>query len=331
MPITDKLDKITPEGLRAATIFVDSMSSEIRDMAKRALSDGVKDPLIWLLDCHDEAGVRMAQEWQEPDVMDGRPVDEIPYAISRAVSYETASARFAKLTGLGYLDLNIPEPRKEHIDVLAVTAGCIFVIGLPRDPEYREYIPRPGELVTILSQVLAKPPQDLLMQAIVQPVDQTKEGELIKALSIPWMAIAMEIQRDPEFLYLFAKNPRKFEEFIAATYERAGWPHVVLTPQSGDRGRDVIATKPGFGSIRFLDQCKAYSPGNFVTHDDVRGMFGVLNLSPNASKAIVTTTSDFQPGIFASDEFKAVMPHRLELRNGVALRQWLKEVAVSKQ
>ncbi len=163
----------------------------------------------------------------------------------------------------------------------------------------------------------------------MEPIEKNKEGELIRALAIPWMAIAMEIERDPEFLFRFAQNPRKFEEFIAATYERAGWPHVVLTPGSGDKGRDVIATKPGIGSIRFLDQCKAYSPGNLVTHDDVRAMFGVLNLNPNASKAIITTTSDFQPRITTSDEFQAVMPHRLELRNGAQLREWLKEIASS--
>ena len=68
---------------------------------------------------------------------------------------------------------------------------------------------------------------------------------------------------------------------------------------------------------------------NLVTHDDVRAIFGVLHLNPNASKAIITTTSDFQPRIMTSDEFQAVMPHRLELRNGTKLREWLKEIASS--
>ncbi len=35
------------------------------------------------------------------------------------------------------------------------------------------------------------------------------------------------------------------EKRIAGAYERAGYPEVVLTPRSGDAGRDIIATKPG--------------------------------------------------------------------------------------
>jgi restriction system protein len=146
-------------------------------------------------------------------------------------------------------------------------------------------------------------------------------------LSIPWFEMLREIERDPDFLFLFARHPRRFEEFIAASYERAGWPQVELTPPSADGGRDVIATMPGVGSVRFLEQCKAYSPGRLVTHNDVRAMLGVLQTSSNASKGIVTTTSGFQPGIFKTKEFEPFLPYRLELRDGKSLRRWLQQIA----
>jgi restriction system protein len=104
-----------------------------------------------------------------------------------------------------------------------------------------------------------------LFSAIVSPIEQRPTGELIRACAMPWQAIVREIQRDPEFLRQFSDNPRKFEEFIAAAYDRAGFDEVILTPRKGDLGRDVIAVKHGFGSIRFLEQTKAYKPGHLVT------------------------------------------------------------------
>ncbi len=164
---------------------------------------------------------------------------------------------------------------------------------------------------------------ELLMQALVIPGERISEGHLIEAVALPWLAILKEFERDPEFMKNFAQFPRKLEEFIAGAYEREGWPEVIITPPSGDRGRDVIASRSGFGSIRILDQVKAYSPGHLVTHTDVRAMLGVLTSDTNSSKAVITTTSDFEPGVLKGDEFSRFMPYRLETRNGEQLRQWL--------
>lgn len=170
-------------------------------------------------------------------------------------------------------------------------------------------------------------PEILLQASILSIGDKTTEGVLIQALALPWLAIVEELQRDPAFLFHFAQNPRKFEEFIAATYARSGFDEVTLTPQRGDKGRDVIATKHGFGSIRFLEQAKAYSPGHLVTHDDVRAMLGTLMTDAGASKGLITTTSGFQPGILKQDnEFSKLVPHRLELKDGAGLMAWLEEV-----
>ena len=176
----------------------------------------------------------------------------------------------------------------------------------------------------VTPKVVAYP--DVLLQAtIVVTGDVTSEGHLIQGVSVAWFEIINEMERDPEFL--FRIGWRKFEELVAGAYEREGWPEVVLTPRSGDLGRDVIATKPGIGSIRIIDQAKAYTPGHRVTANDVRALLGVLWTQRNVSKGVITTTSTFAPGIYQDQDLAAFVPHRLELKDGKALRQWLGKIA----
>jgi restriction system protein len=165
----------------------------------------------------------------------------------------------------------------------------------------------------------APTPGILIQAAIVVFGDKRNEGPLIEGVAIPWFEILREISRDPNFL--FRVPWRKLEELIAGAYKREGWPEVVLTPRSGDKGRDVIATKPGIGSIRLIDQVKAYAPDHKVPASDVRELVGVMALDQNVSKGIVTTTSTFAPGV--EDEVKALLPYRLELKNGKVLHEWL--------
>jgi restriction system protein len=164
-------------------------------------------------------------------------------------------------------------------------------------------------------------PEVLIQAAVISLGDQTAEGRLVEAVAIPWFEIIGQLERDPEFLYKV--NWRTLEEIIAGAYTRAGWPEVVLTPRSGDGGRDVIATKPGVCSIRLVDQVKAYRKGRVVTADDVRSLLGVLAEDRNVSKGLITTTSHFAPGIEKSSGLSAFIPYRLELKNGNELRHWL--------
>ena len=167
-------------------------------------------------------------------------------------------------------------------------------------------------------------PELILQAEIIQRGQKRPEGILVRAAALPWLEIKRELAKAPDFLFKFVQNPRAFEEFIAACYDKAGFDEVVLTPQRGDRGRDVIAIKNGFGSVRILEQVKAYSPGHLVSHDDVRAMLGALSLDPGASKGIVTTTSDFQPGIFKEESgLTQFMPHRLEMKNGTETLKWI--------
>ena len=166
-------------------------------------------------------------------------------------------------------------------------------------------------------------PTLVLQTTLVDLGAKTSEGQIVQAVTVPWLRIVQEIARNPDFLFEFPQDPRKFEEFIAGAYDQDGW-EVELTPRSGDLGRDVIATKRGHMAIRILDQCKAFSPGHMVEATDVRAMLGVLTRDANVSKGVVTTTSTFAPGIHT--EFKEYLPYRLELRDGPALREWLQQM-----
>lgn len=164
-------------------------------------------------------------------------------------------------------------------------------------------------------------PAALLLKAVVIPGDETKEGTLIEAVALPWFKIVGMLRKSPELAHEI--HWRKWEEIIAAAYHRAGFDEVILTPRSGDKGRDVVATKTGIGSIRFFDQVKAYKPGHLVTADEVRSMAGVLAGAGNVSKGIITTTSDFAPGIVDDEFIKPFIPYRLELKPRSVLIEWL--------
>ena len=124
----------------------------------------------------------------------------------------------------------------------------------------------------------------------------------------------------------FQISPEKWEEIIAGAYNRAGFDEVTLTPRSGDLGRDVIAIKKGLGSVRIIDQVKAFKPPNLVTADDVRALMGVLQ-GDGASKGFLTTTSDFAPKLRTDPLIIRFMPAQLELVNGTALLARLNELA----
>jgi restriction system protein len=167
----------------------------------------------------------------------------------------------------------------------------------------------------------------LLLQTVIVPGQKTPEGCLIEAVAVPWFEIIAAIGRDPNTV--FQISPRKWEEIIAGAYSKAGFDEVILTPRSGDLGRDVIATKKGLGTIRVIDQVKAYGPGYLVTADDVRALLGVLP-GDGASKGFVTTTSDFAPRLREDPLISFHVPARLELINGEVLLKRLKELAASR-
>ena len=157
----------------------------------------------------------------------------------------------------------------------------------------------------------------LVRAAVVTLGGKTHEGQLIQAVAPAWFEILKLLQQD--FAAVMQIPPRKWEEIIAGSYERAGFDEVTLTPASGDGGRDVIAVKKGFWSVRIVEQVKRYKPGLLVTAEEVRALGFVLQADQNTSKGVVSTTSDFAPKITEDELIKPFLPHRLELVNGEEL------------
>lgn len=183
-----------------------------------------------------------------------------------------------------------------------------------------------GSIVYSIKQIIKKQKPEILMQtSILSDSKKIDNGWLVSTISYSWFSIYKEIIKNPNFIFEFVKYPFKFEEFIAGAYERAGYD-VLLTNRSNDGGKDLIVSKSGYGAIKFIEQIKAYKPGHLVTHNDIRAMLGVLSSEPNVSKCLVTTTSDFQPNVLKSEQFKKFIPNRLELKNGEQTIDWLKKI-----
>ncbi|HEY2586765.1 MAG TPA: restriction endonuclease [Tepidisphaeraceae bacterium] len=160
-----------------------------------------------------------------------------------------------------------------------------------------------------------------VIQSVIKLGAKVDEGRIVVAISLPWFEIVREIERDPNFLYKV--DWHTMEQLVAGAYHRNGW-NVTLTPRGkNDGGRDVIATRPDFGSIRIVDQIKTYKPGRLVEPADVDAMLGVLNKDAGVTKGFVTTTAEFSPSIFQDADVRRFMPNRLTLKNGAELRDWL--------
>jgi restriction system protein len=165
---------------------------------------------------------------------------------------------------------------------------------------------------------------DALLRTVVIPERGVDAGRLVEAVALPWFDIVSLLQREQNAAYDIP--PEKWEEIIAGAYKNAGYEEVILTPRSGDFGRDVIAVKKGIGRIRVIDQVKAYKPPHLVNANDVRALIGVLQ-SDGASKAFLTTTSDFAPRIREDPLIKPWIPSRLDLVGRSDLFNRLAEIA----
>lgn len=219
--------------------------------------------------------------------------------------------------------------------------SCVRILAEPPDLKKEERTPCPhcGSKERVLTSraileihvnIVAKAkarPLEMLLQSVIIPEEKTSEGLLIKAVAIPWFEIIQLLGQDPS--QIFKIPPRKWEEIIAGAYDQAGFDEVILTPHSADDGRDVIAVKKGIGTVRVIDQVKAYKLGHLVTADDVRALVGALELD-GASKGFLTTTSDFAPGIAENPLIQKVIPSRIELINGDKLIPRLADLAKTK-
>jgi restriction system protein len=165
----------------------------------------------------------------------------------------------------------------------------------------------------------------LVISSVIIPEKQISEGVLIRSTSEIWLEIVSIIGAD--WTQAYRLPPERWEELIAGAFKRAKYDEVILTPRSGDHGRDVIAIRHGIGTVKILGSVKAYGPRHLVTYDDIRALYGVVAADRAASKGIIATTSDFPPRVAADPFIAPLIPTRLELLNGTQLQTWLLELA----
>jgi hypothetical protein len=96
----------------------------------------------------------------------------------------------------------------------------------------------------------------LQVSGIVTPEQRKNVGVLVQSSSVIWVEIVRRLHKNWEHAFEIA--PREWEEIIAGAFDKAGFDEVILTPRSGDFGRDVIAVKKGFGSIKIIGSVKAF-------------------------------------------------------------------------
>jgi restriction endonuclease Mrr len=134
-----------------------------------------------------------------------------------------------------------------------------------------------------------------LEENIHDKIDPEVSSNLIAIDDFP-IHVLKEIMRDPSHIRNI--SPRDFEYLTAYIVEKLGFHDVVVTPPSGDGGRDVIATHT-VGNIRtvYSFECKHYKESNVVGVDAVRGLLGSVVSGPTqASVGVLVTTSTFSKG-----------------------------------
>ncbi len=126
-------------------------------------------------------------------------------------------------------------------------------------------------------------------------VDEDIKESLIQ---VEWFPIRLlhKIFNDPS--YLRKIDPRKFEEFTACIVDKLGFDNVILTPKTGDGGRDVIARKIYNGiPIVYSFECKHYKESSKVGVEIIRSLLGSVSFKSTQSNiGVLVTTSSFTKG-----------------------------------
>lgn len=157
--------------------------------------------------------------------------------------------------------------------------------------------------------------------ALIIPRRRVETGTLIRTVSYVWHELALQLSKD--WSRAFELPPETLEELVAGAFKKDGFDEVILTPRSGDHGRDIIAVKWGIGSIKILGSVKRYAAARRVRYDEVRALAGVLHGDQSSSKGMLITTSDFPKRIVEDPFIKPLLPTRLELVNGAGLQVWI--------
>jgi len=165
------------------------------------------------------------------------------------------------------------------------------------------------------------------VEAKLVEVVPAKALDALKAVKFAPLIELDRVLRDPELMRRL--HARRFEEFIAALVEQLGFEDVVLTPESGDGGRDVLAVRRLHGlRMVFAFECKRYAPHKPVGPNIARALLGTISHgATRATQGVIVTTSYFTP---AAKEFIFTEPS-LDGKDFDGIVEWLKEYAQKKR
>ena len=98
---------------------------------------------------------------------------------------------------------------------------------------------------------------------LIVPEREVAEGTLIRSISSVWAEIAQRLRSDWSVAHQM--TPRQWEEMVAGALKKYGYDEVILTPRSGDYGRDVIAKKHGVGCVKIIGSVKRTNPETWLS------------------------------------------------------------------
>jgi HJR/Mrr/RecB family endonuclease len=107
------------------------------------------------------------------------------------------------------------------------------------------------------------------------------------------------------------QTPYEFEHSVAKIYQDLGYK-VKVTPQSNDKGKDIIMFKDG---KKYLVECKRYSHENLVNRPDLQKFMAAI-YEEKATKGFFVTTSDFTSSAYTYSESEKI---KIDLINGKSL------------
>ena len=127
------------------------------------------------------------------------------------------------------------------------------------------------------------------------PIDEDEKSSLLIVDRLPLRLLSKILSNPTEVRNI---TPRQFEEFIAELLNELGFNNVILTPRSGDGGKDVIASHSVEGiPLTFYFECKKYAESNKIQLETMRSLLGtVAHDSRKVNKGILVTTSTFTKG-----------------------------------
>ncbi len=157
-----------------------------------------------------------------------------------------------------------------------------------------------------------------LSPRLLRTVGHVPDGEVVDVDPGAFSDFIRDLTLDYEILRRMP--PRDFERAMAAVYARTGrFDRVILTPRSGDEGRDVILEAAEWTGQRRIIELKRYLRRR-VSAEMVNSLIGVLTGEGDGSRAAFLTTSTFAPRLQKHRSIrKALLSRRVELLDLVHL------------